>query len=141
MRADPDLANLKEGEAGAWPILLEEELRALAWYEPVLGLPDTLRARAFAESRELWIGEAAAEGRELRFDFAGALEQARQEGNSSWKPLRGEQRAGATDFPVLPPAAAIAFRARVRPAVLELVRSLPSLQDSDKGEPADDWTP
>jgi hypothetical protein len=141
MRADPGLAGRPEGEEGAWPILLEEELRALTWYEPVLGLPDTLRARAFVDSRESWIGEAAAEGQALSFDFAAALEQARQEGNTSWKPLRGEGRASATDFPVLPPAAAAAFRARVRPAVLELVRSLPSLQGNDKGEPADDWIP
>ena len=75
LRADPQLAALPEGEEAAWVILLEEELRALQWFEPVLGLPDTLRARAFAEERERLVAEAAAEGRTLSFDFAGALEQ------------------------------------------------------------------
>ncbi len=140
MRADPQVQALPEGDEAAWVIVLEEELRALAWHEPVLGLPDTLRARAFVPEREGWIQEAAAEGRPLEFDFAAALERAKQEGNTSWKPLRGEAQAAARDFPVLPPAAAAAFRAKVRQALLAQVRGLPSLKESEKGEPPDDWT-
>jgi hypothetical protein len=138
MRADPLMASLAEGEQAAWVIVLEEELRALEWYEPVLGLPDTLRARHFVAERERWIQEAAAEGRSLGFDFAAALEQAKQEGNSSWKPLRGDVQAAANDFPVLPPASAAAFRSRVRQEVLALTRSYPSLKDSDRPEPTED---
>jgi hypothetical protein len=141
MRADPQIDSLKEGEEAAWVILLDEEIRALAWYEPVLGLPDTLRARAFVADREGWIAEASAEGRTLEFDFAAALEKARQEGNSSWKPLRGEAQAAARDFPVLPAATAAAFRTKVRGELLALIRGLPSLKESEKGEPADNWTP
>ena len=141
MRADPQLAGLAAGEQAAWVIVLEEELRALEWYEPVLGLPDTLRARHFVAERERWVREAAAEGRSLSFDFAAALEQAKQEGNSSWKPLRGEAQRGDQEFPILPPAAAAAFRAKVRQELLELVRNLPSLEGSEKGDPPDDWTP
>jgi hypothetical protein len=141
MRTDPRMEALQEGEEAAWVILLEEEIRALAWYEPVLGLPDTLRARAFLPERERWIGEAAAEGRDLEFDFAAALERAKLEGNSSWKPLRGEGLASDRTFPVLPPATAAAFRAKVRREILEQVRGLPSLKDSEKAEPPDDWTP
>jgi hypothetical protein len=141
MRADPLIDSLAEGEEPAWVILLEEEIRALAWYEPVLGLPDTLRARSFTPERERWIREAAAEGRLLSFDFAAALERAKQEGNSSWKPLRGEAQRGDQEFPILPPAAAAAFRAKVRQELLELVRNLPSLEGSEKGDPPDDWTP
>lgn len=138
MRADPQLAGLAAGEEAAWVIVLEEELRALEWYEPVLGLPDTLRARHFVAERERWVQEAAAEGRSLSFDFAAVLEQAKQEGNGSWKPLRGDAQAAATDFPVLPPAAAAAFRSRVRQDVLALTRSYPSLKDSDRPEPPQD---
>jgi hypothetical protein len=138
MRADPQLAGLAAGEQAAWVIVLEEELRALEWYEPVLGLPDTLRARHFVAERERWVQEAAAEGRSLSFDFAAVLEQAKQEGNGSWKPLRGDAQAAATDFPVLPPAAAAAFRSRVRRDMLALTRSYPSLKDSDRPEPPQD---
>lgn len=141
LRADPQLAALPEGEEAAWVILLEEELRGLQWFEPVLGLPDTLRARAFVDERERLVSEAAAEGRTLSFDFAAALAQAKEAGESRWKPLRGDAKASAQDVPVLPPAAAAAFRARVRQELVALLRTLPSLQESEKADPPDDWTP
>ena len=48
MNQAESLFSLKKGERGAWPILLEEELRLLDYYEPVLGLPDTIKAEALA---------------------------------------------------------------------------------------------
>jgi hypothetical protein len=141
LRADPQLVDLPDGEEVAWVIVLEEELRALQWFEPVLGLPDTLRARAFVEERERLVREASAEGRELSFDFAAALEEAQRQGNSRWKPLRGDLLAAARDLPVLPAAAAASFRGRARRTLLDLTRTYPSLQSSDKADPPDDWTP
>ena len=125
--------SLEEGEAGAWPIVLEEELRALEELQPVLGLPDTLRARAFQPERERWIEEAARQGRTLRFDFDAALAEAKQKGEADrgWKPLRGEGCSDPTSYPVLPPEAVESFRATVREQVMELTRSLPSLQDRE----------
>lgn len=138
MVAGPE-AELADGEIGAWRMLLEEELRALDYYEPVLGLPDTLKAKAFGPAREAWIQEAAAQGRALAFDFAAVLEQHKARETSNWKPLR-EAAPEDTSYPVLEGAAAEAFRARVRQAVLELTRStFPSLAETDKPAPADDW--
>ena len=51
---------LNEGDRGVWPILLEEELRLLDYYEPVLGLPDTLKAKAFDSFRTQMTAQAAA---------------------------------------------------------------------------------
>ena len=87
------------------------------------------------------MSEAAAEGRTLSFDFAAALAQAKEGGESRWKPLRGDAKASAQDVPVLPPAAAAAFRTRVRQELVALLRTLPSLQESEKADPPDDWTP
>lgn len=125
--------SLEEGEAGAWPIVLEEELRALEELQPVLGLPDTLRARAFQPERERWIEAAAGLGRTLRFDFDAALAEAKQKGEADrgWKPLRGEGCNDPTTYPVLPGDAVEAFRTKVREQVMELTRSLPSLQDKE----------
>lgn len=129
MRSSPPETGLAEGELGAWPILLEEELAALEQLQPVLGLPDTLKARLLVPHRERWAGEAAASGRCLSFDFAAALESARREGMASWKPLRGEENATASDYPVLSAEAAEAFRTRVRAALTPLLReTFPSLQ-------------
>ncbi|MEB3322311.1 MAG: hypothetical protein VKI81_05760 [Synechococcaceae cyanobacterium] len=124
---------LGEGEAGAWPILLEEELRALEELQPVLGLPDTLRARAFQPERERWAAEAGALGRNLRFDFGAALQEGREKGEADrgWKPLRGEGCADPSAYAVLPGDAVEAFRTKVREQVTELLRTLPSVRERE----------
>jgi hypothetical protein len=130
---------LEAGEQGAWPILLEEELRALRYYQPVLGLPDTLKSKAFVPERERWAAEAAQMGRVLQHDFSAAMADLPADG-SRWKPLRGEENAAATDYPVLDAQAAAAFRGRVRAEISAFTRATyPSLQDSDKPEPPADW--
>lgn len=50
-------------------MLLSEELRLLDELQPVLGLPDTLKARQLIAVREALIQEAASQGRCLSFDF------------------------------------------------------------------------
>jgi hypothetical protein len=137
LEAMGQVEGLEPGEVGAWPIVLEEELRALDYYEPVLGLPDTLKAKAFTPVRERLVSEVAAEGRELSFDFQAALSRFQEQGNKGWKPLRA-----STDsrFPVLGEATAAAFRSRVRAELIALTRSTyPSLAETEKPEPADDW--
>lgn len=137
LEAMGQVEGLQEGECGAWPIVIEEELRALDYYQPVLGLPDTLKAKAFAPVRERLVADAAAEGRALDFDFLAALASFQEQGNKGWKPLR---ETADTSFPVLPAAAAAAFRARARAELVALTRSTyPSLAETEKPEPADDW--
>jgi len=137
----PDaVADLEQGEVGAWPIILEEELRALDYYEPVLGLPDTHRAKAFLAAREQWASEAAAQGRTLTFDFDAPLEALKLAGKTSWKSLRSPGPAGLRDYPVLKPEAADSFRGAVRRSVVPLVKAtFPSLSETDKPDPPDSW--
>jgi hypothetical protein len=128
MRASPQEQGLAEGEQGAWPILLEEELRLLEELQPVLGLPDTLKARELVALREQLIAAAASEGRSLAFDFNAPLEELKQRERTSWKPLRGENSSDST-YPVLDAEAAARFRARVAAEMGERIRSsFPSLQ-------------
>jgi hypothetical protein len=133
MLASADGLGLQPEEEAAWVILLEEELRALDHYEPVLGLPDTLKAKDLVPAREAWIGEAAQQGRVLSFDFDAPLEALKQQESTSWKPLRSE---GARTYPVLAGEAAAAFRTKVGREVAEQIRAtFPSLKDSDKPAP------
>ena len=130
MKAAEPAMGLAEGEVGAWPILLEEELRALEELQPVLGLPDTLRSKEFFPVRERWAAEAGGLGRVLTYDFEAALEELRSREKTSWKSLRPEAGEAAGSYPVLPAAEAEAFRERVRAEVLELTRrTYPSLQE------------
>jgi hypothetical protein len=133
MLASADSLGLQPEEEAAWVILLEEELRALDHYEPVLGLPDTLKAKDLVPAREAWIEEAAQQGRVLSFDFDAPLEALKQQESTSWKPLRSE---GARAYPVLAGEAAAAFRTKVGREVAEQIRAtFPSLKDSDKPAP------
>jgi hypothetical protein len=139
LRSSPTEAALQPGEGGAWPILLEEELRALRYYQPVLGLPDTLKGKVFLAERERWAAEAASSGRVVQHDFSAAMADLPADA-SRWKPLRGDENAAATDYPVLDAASAEAFRSRVRSEICAFTRATyPSLQASDKPEPAADW--
>lgn len=129
---------LEADELAAWAIVIEEELRALDYYQPVLGLPDTLKAKAFAPLREQLVAEIADQGRNLSFDFAAALAEFRAQGNKGWKSLRQDDTN--SDFPVLPRAVADGFRAKARAELVALTRSTyPSLADTAKPEPPSDW--
>lgn len=133
MEASAGSLGLQPGEEAAWVILLEEELRALDHYEPVLGLPDTLKAKDLLPAREAWIEAVAPQGRVLSFDFDAPLEALRQQQSTNWKPLRSE---GARSYPVLPAEAAASFRASVGREVAERIRAtFPSLKDSNKPAP------
>ena len=133
MLAAAEGLGLQPGEEAAWVILLEAELRALDHYEPVLGLPDTLKAKALMPAREAWIEAIAAQGRELSFDFDAPLDALKQQEATSWKPLRN---VGARSYPVLEAGAAANFRTQMNQEVAQLIRSsFPSLKDSDKPEP------
>lgn len=130
---------LEADELAAWAIVIEEELRALDYYQPVLGLPDTLKAKAFAPLREQLVAEIADQGRNLSFDFAAALAEFRAQGNKGWKSLRQDDTNSS--FPVLPRTVADGFRAKARAELVALTRSTyPSLADTDKPEPPSYWS-
>jgi len=144
-----DLAESKfdipSGARGLWPILLEEELRALDYYEPVLGLPDTIKAKALEPIREDIVGRSSkSESKNLqvlKFDFVAPLEELKAKEKTSWRPLREGIPSEEDSYPILKASAVADFRQEVRKELLPLIReTLPSLIDSDKPEPPDDWS-
>ena len=141
MAASDSAAGLGESEVAAWPILLQEELRAIDYYQPVLGLPDTLKAKGLIAVREQVPSKAAPAGRVAQFGFVDVLEELKRNEKTSWKPLRGDGNS-ETSYPVLPADAAEAFRQEARSTLTAAIRELfPSLKDSDKEPPAADWQP
>ena len=132
------------GGRGVWPILLEEELRALDYYQPVLGLPDTIKARALEPFREDFITRFLNLNSNvvqiLNFDFSSPLDQLKEKKSTSWRPLR-EASSIDNSYPVLQPSEINDFRMKVREELLPLMReTFPSLADSTKPVPPDDWT-
>lgn len=129
---------LNDGERGAWPILLETELRLLDHYEPVLGLPDTLKAKALGPLRETLASQVAALGNTKAYDFQAPLIALKQKENNRWKHLRDVDASDRT-YPILDPGGIAGFQSEALRELQAMVRSsFPSLAETDKPELVDD---
>ncbi len=134
------------GSKGIWPILLEEELRAIEYYEPVLGLPDTLKAKALDAFRETFvIRSKELDDKEVSvftYDFQKPLEDLKLTQPVKWRSLAENIPTTKDNYPVLLPNVVEDFRKEVRTQLVPFIRNLfPSLSDTEKTEPPDDWTP
>jgi len=137
--------NLEDGMRGVWPILLEEELRVIDYYEPVLGLPDTIKAKLIAPIREDLVKHALENYVKSiitkQFDFQGALANAKASGkNSSWRSLRDAELENNQDYQIINKTLVLEFRKKVNKKLLSFIKeNLPSLADTDKSLPPNDW--
>ncbi|WP_320674547.1 hypothetical protein [Prochlorococcus sp. MIT 1341] len=136
---------LQEGHRGAWAILLEEELRVLEYYEPVLGLPDTIKARALVQIREEILKTAQEENsgksKQEVFDFKAPLEALKKTESTNWRFLRDGECSDDKSYLILDKMAVKTFRKEVRTRISTLLRDLfPSLAETDKPSPPDDWS-
>ena len=136
---------LNDGMRGVWPIFLEEELRIIDYFEPVLGLPDTIKAKLIAPIRENLVKSALELYKESiitrNFDFQGALDNAKLNGkNSSWRSPRDAHYETNKDYQIIDKANVLEFRKKVNEKLLTFMReNLPSLAESDKSLPPNDW--
>ena len=137
--------NFESGMRGVWPIFLEEELRVIDYFQPVLGLPDTIKAKLIGPIREDLVRTALEIYKESvitkQFDFQGALAKAKSGGeNSSWRSLRDGDFESNQDYQVIDKANVLEFRKKVNEKLLTFIKeNLPSLAESDKSLPPNDW--
>ncbi len=137
---------LSAGAKGLWPILLEEELRTLDYFEPVLGLPDTLKAKALIPFREQMVSSLVEEYKKdiqtHDFDFDTALLAYNESNKKSWQPLRDGVVDREKFYPVIPEKFILAAHKTVRKAIVPLIRNtFPSLVDTEKSNPSEEWIP
>ena len=136
---------LNAGMRGVWPIFLEEELRIIDYFEPVLGLPDTIKAKLIAPIREDLVKTALEIYKKSiitkQFDFQEALANAKSSGeNSSWRSLRDSDYESNKDYQIIDKANVLEFRKKVNEKLLSFIKeNLPSLAESDKSLPPNDW--
>ncbi len=132
---------LIDGHRGAWPIVLEEELRALDYYEPVLGLPDTIKARALVAIREELIQSTKTPADSQSFDFEAPIEDLKKTAATNWRYLRDGDLSKDKSYPILDSKEAVSFRDEIRTKLTVLVRELfPSLAETDRPAPPDNWS-
>ncbi len=136
---------LEDGMRGVWPIFLEEELRVIDYYEPVLGLPDTIKAKLIGPIREDLVKEALTSYEKSmitkQFDFKGTLANAKSNGkNASWRSLRDGSSEEDKDYQIIDKTCVLEFRKKVNEKLLTFIKeNLPSLADTDKSLPPNDW--
>ena len=137
--------NVEDGKRGVWPILLEEELRVIDYYEPVLGLPDTIKAKSIGPIREDLVKEALESYKESiitkQFNYQGTLDNAKSGGkNSSWRSLRDGDFEKNQDYQIIDKSCVLEFRKNVNEKLLSFIKeNLPSLAETDKSLPPNDW--
>ncbi len=137
--------DLEDGMRGIWPIFLEEELRVIDYYEPVLGLPDTIKAKSIGPVRESLVQEALENYEKSiltrKFDFEGTLDIAKSKGkNSSWRSLRDLAPEENQDYQIIDKTCVLEFRKKVSKKLLSFIKeNLPSLAETDKSLPPNDW--
>ena len=136
---------LDEGMRGIWPIFIEEELRVIDYYQPVLGLPDTIKAKLIGAIREDLVKLALENyGKSTitkQFDFEAILANAKNSGkNSSWRSIRDGDYEKNKDYQIIDKANVLEFRTKVSETLLSFIReNLPSLAQTDKSLPPNDW--
>ena len=137
--------NLEDGMRGIWAIFLEEELRILDYCEPILGLPDTLKAKLLVPLREDLVKDASENFEKSiiikQFDFQGTLAKAKSIGkNSSWRSLRDGDYEQNQDYQIIDKTSVFEFRKKVNEKLLSFIlENFPSLAETDKSLPANDW--
>jgi len=136
---------INEGMRGVWPIFLEEELRIIDYFEPVLGLPDTIKTKLIAPIREDLVKTALEIYKESiitkKFDFQGALDNAKLNGkNASWRSPRDGVYQSNHDYQIINKSNVLEYRKIVNEKLLIFMKeNLPSLVESDKSLPPNDW--
>tara|TARA_Y100001968_G_scaffold74550_2_gene65973 strand:- start:2462 stop:3181 length:720 start_codon:yes stop_codon:yes gene_type:complete len=136
--------DMENGGRGLWAIILEEELRALDYYEPVLGLPDTLKAKLLKPMREEMVKKLSDKFQVqlFKFEFIKLLESLKDDYAKSWKPLRDDDSLENRDYPVIDQDSIILSRGLIREQILPTIRNnFPSLSETDKPSPPDEWSP
>ena len=76
-----------------------------------------------------------------QFDFQGALANAKSSGkNSSWRSLRDGKSEENQDYQVIDKKSVFEFRKKVNEKLLSFIKeNLPSLAETDKSLPPNDW--
>ncbi len=131
---------------GLWPIILEEELRLLDYYEPVLGLPDTLKSKLLIPFRENIISSLLEDYRDsiqsFDFDFNTSLDSFNTKENKKWQRLRDGVEKDEKLYPVIDATHLDECRIHIRQELLPMIRDLfPSLAETSKPNPPEEWIP
>ena len=118
-----------------WEIILEEELKLLDKYTPVMGLPDSIKAKELASIRKNLIKSSfdmfEAKNSDNLFDFEIVTNPEEQKISKSWKSIIDNTPDENKNFPLIPEEFIEKFRVKVKHNIEEfMVNNYPSLKNN-----------
>ncbi len=126
--------NLPKKKCGVWTLLIEEEMKLLRELQPVMGLPDTLKAKSLFENRKNLINKAFTEydakKNEKSFNFEEVLDKSRKDVGKSWKSITEKDPEANKNFPIIDNKYSEDLRSEINKELnLFMKESFPSLKD------------
>ncbi len=98
-------SNLPKKQVGVWTLLIEEELKLLKELQPVMGLPDTLKAKNLFVNRKQIIEKAFkeydAKNNDEPFDFINIFNKSEKDVSKSWKSITEKDPEANKTFPTV----------------------------------------
>tara|TARA_Y100001970_G_scaffold293136_1_gene438004 strand:- start:12918 stop:13544 length:627 start_codon:yes stop_codon:yes gene_type:complete len=127
--------NLDKNSQSVWIIFLEEEIKLLEELKPVMGLPDTLKAKNLYNIRKVLIEKAfekyKAKNNKILFDFDNALNSLEINKRKSWKSLLENDSDSKSIYPLIENKLVDNFRKDVKKSINDyMIENYPSLKES-----------
>ena len=98
-------SNLPKNKFSVWTLLIEEELKLLKELKPVMGLPDTLKAKNLFINRKELIKKAfskyEAKNNSELFDFNEILYKSEKDVSKNWKSIAEKDPEINQNFPII----------------------------------------
>jgi len=98
-------SNLPKNKYGVWKLLIEEEIKLLKELQPVMGLPDTLKAKNLFENRKKLINKAFSEfdakNNDNGFNFDKVLNNSEKDVGKNWKSITEKDPESNKTFPII----------------------------------------
>ena len=97
--------NLPKNKCAVWTLLIEEEIKLLKEMQPVMGLPDTIKAKNLFENRKKLINVAFSEydakNNEKVLNFDEILLKSEKDIGKNWKSITEKDPEANNNFPII----------------------------------------
>ena len=126
-------SNLPKNKHGVWTLLIEEEIKLLKELQPVMGLPDTLKAKNLFKNRKELINKAFSKfdaiNNDKVFNFDEVLNNYEKDLGKNWKSITEKDPEANKTFPIIDSANADKLRSVIREDLnLYMNENFPSLK-------------
>ncbi len=127
-------SNLPKNKCGVWTLLIEEEMKLLKELKPVMGLPDTLKAKNLFQNRKELVNKASreydADNNEKGFNFDEVLNKSKNNVGKNWKSITEKDPEANKTFPIIDTKQIENFRSEIRKDLnLFMKENYPSLKE------------